>query len=497
MATETYNDDNITKLGSTKIYIISSSDARYFPNLKTWKWSSELPFNSYSIKETDLRRKTATITTPTRIDLTQARVFVKIVSPLHENFIGVILSKEYTRNTDGTHTYQCQDLSRLYQSKREFILNGKVTLYRFLKTLLSDNNVGVNANITDATKKSWANIWSGLRPLDYYKGSFLDNPIKLNMLAQKPKLVIRNKSVMDVILEVCAANSYTDIYWSSDGVLQIKPISLKEWQQTGLILTNHESLGSADFKFDTTNAISEVRITGEGKSGNQLGTNVTSKQLISLNLNAFFGSIGATTSDPANQNNTNKTSSSSKTSNKSTNKKKDNPYGTKKKYLLIDGDGGESLSFLKSIAEHIAKNTTGWKIDVDNNIGPGAHSRNKGKVKNGCYMPVYNGLCAGTINEMPASYYGGLIKKNGSVLCPAWDTHTWTSSKMKQYRTDISKIKYLNRAWDDNFSPSGFKGISNPSNFMNKNGIKYCVGDTAKKIAEQFLAGGWVAYNKK
>ena len=112
-------------------------------------------------------------------------------------------------------------------------------------------------------------------------------------------------------------------------------------------------------------------------------------------------------------------------------------------------------------------------------------------------MPVYNGLCAGTINEMPASYYGGVIKKNGSVLCPAWDTRSWTSSTMKQYRKGFTKLSYLKRAWDDNFSPSSFTGISNPAKFMTKNGIKYCVGDSAALIAKQFLAGGWDAYNKK
>ena len=97
---------------------------------------------------------------------------------------------------------------------------------------------------------------------------------------------------------------------------------------------------------------------------------------------------------------------------------------------------------------------------------------------------------------MAAKYYGGVLKSKGSVLAPAWYTADWTSEKMKQYRNDISKITYLKRAWDDNFSPRSFKGMSSPAKFMNKNNIKYCVADTTDKIVNQFLHGGWDVYHE-
>lgn len=169
-----------------------------------------------------------------------------------------------------------------------------------------------------------------------------------------------------------------------------------------------------------------------------------------------------------------------------------NPYKTKYRTVIIDADGGFTKAFLNDVAGKLRK--AGWKVIVKG-IGPNQHSINYKKVKNCVYMPFYNGLCAATIQEMTYSYYGGLIKSNHGVLTPAWYTNNWTSKKMSQYRNDITKIKFLKRAWDDNFSPASYKGLSYPAKFMTKNKIKYCVGDTSYKIVEQFLFGGWVAHH--
>ena len=171
---------------------------------------------------------------------------------------------------------------------------------------------------------------------------------------------------------------------------------------------------------------------------------------------------------------------------------KNNPYKTKYRHVYIDADGGFTKAFLNDIASKLRK--AGWKVTVYG-IGPGQHSKNYKKVKNAVYMPFYNGLCAATIKEMTYKYYGGVLKKNKAVLAPSWYTDQWVSEKMSQYRNDITKIKYLKRAWDDNFSPSKFKGLSEPAKFMTKNNIKYSVGDTTYKIVEQFLYGGWDAHH--
>lgn len=182
----------------------------------------------------------------------------------------------------------------------------------------------------------------------------------------------------------------------------------------------------------------------------------------------------------------------SKASSKVTSNLRKNPYGTRRT-VIIDADGGFTKAFLNSVASKLRK--AGWKVIVKG-IGPGQHSINYKLAKNCVYMPFYNGMCAATIKEMTYSYYGGVIKRNKAVLAPAWYTKEWTNPKgMLPYRYDITKMKFLKRAWDDNFSPSNFKGISYPAKFMTSHGIKYCVGDTSYMIVEQFLYGGWVAHH--
>jgi len=493
--TEVITSEDFVNPSLSHIYITNVSNATFSYNLtlKNFTHWYEIPFVKYQIKETDMRRKTASFTTNWDIDLTEGLIAIKIVSPFHENFAGFILGKDYTQYNDATDAYSCQDMSRLYQSKTEIITQGDVTLYRLLKSLLTKCILSPTAKLTDNIKKEYKNIWSGLREMGMYQPSLFGNTIKTNMLSQAPRMVIKDTSIMDIILDICHANAYVDVYFSDDGVLQIEPISLEEWTNTGLILTDYAVRGESTFKFDTKNAITSVDI--KSTSDDKVGTVYGSQALTGLNLAAFFGQVYGSADNPnkSTKSTTTATTSTNNSTKKTTTNKSSNPYKTKKKYLLIDGDGGETKSFLNEIAKHIR--AAGWTVVVDGNIGPGAHSRNYKKVKNGCYMPVYNGLCAATIYEMPLSYYGGVIKKNGSVLCPAWDTHTWTSSRMKQYRNNISKISWLPRAHDDNFS--NISGIKNPANYMSKNGIKYCVADSAKKIANQFLAGGWVAYNKK
>lgn len=169
-----------------------------------------------------------------------------------------------------------------------------------------------------------------------------------------------------------------------------------------------------------------------------------------------------------------------------------NPYKTKYRTVVIDADGGFTKAFLKDIAKKLRK--AGWKVIIKG-IGPGQHSINYKNVWNAVYMPFYNGLCAATIKEMTYDYYGGVIKNHNSVLVPAWYTADWVSARMSKYRNDITKIKYLKRAWDDDFSAKSFKGLNNPAKFMTDNGIKYCVGDTTYKIVQQFIHGGWNAYH--
>ena len=92
------------------IFIGKMNDATLFPYM-TWvkdKTCSQIFYTKYNIKETDMRVKTATFTSPEFFDLTTGVFVVLISSKWHENFSGRILDVEYDEET-GLYTYQCQD----------------------------------------------------------------------------------------------------------------------------------------------------------------------------------------------------------------------------------------------------------------------------------------------------------------------------------------------------------------------------------------------------
>ena len=84
--------------------------------IDSWKNAKTLHYSKYQIKETDLRVKTATFSSPDYIDLTTGLYAVLISSRYHENFSGIVLDVDYDPST-GIYNYQCQDWSRTYMRK--------------------------------------------------------------------------------------------------------------------------------------------------------------------------------------------------------------------------------------------------------------------------------------------------------------------------------------------------------------------------------------------
>ena len=61
---------------------------------------------------------------------------------------------------------------------------------------------------------------------------------------------------------------------------------------------------------------------------------------------------------------------------------------------------------------------------------------------------IYGGADAGLIYEMGGTWFKSIVGKR-KVMC------LWIPPSV-----DISKLTYLERAWDDNYSPESFKGLS-------------------------------------
>ena len=489
---------NHIDLSDTYIYLAFLNNARaLFKGKEKWY---HIPFVKYNIRETDFRVKTASFTTPVMIDLTEGEILVKIVSTLHENFIGTVLSDEYVENKDGTYTYPCQDMSRQYMSKISLVSTGKSN-YRILQSLLTRNGISIKDKITKKNKKTWSSVLSGLRPLGKYEGKLYNNPISTNMMAQKPNLIIKNKTYMEAIRDICHANGYVDVYFDSKGILQIEPISIKDWQNTGLWLSTNEVM-KREFKFDTTNAISNVVINSSDEDylKGKNGSFYSSEKVIGLDLSVFFGFLQNSIDNP-NQNNNITVKGISNKNNKNTKKTSTNknPYNNKSKKIIVSADGG-SGGFKNSIVKLLKKD--GWKV-TDLGVGPATHSISYNKLSRNyaVNLTIYNGADPKTIDEPVTGWLKGKHEKYGVQLVQMFDTHSWTSTRGVYNKKGMKPFRYgdftgyrVPKAWDDNYSGASSGVLIKDLGAWYKKYRKrvlHCAGPSPKQAYNQFKVGGY------
>ena len=159
-----------TNIGFNEAHIYVTRPDNPRKSYVTWKKGmyGEWHWSKYQIKETDMRTKTATFTSPNYVDLTTGLYCVLISSPFHEDFGGVIISVEYDKDT-GLYDYQCQDFSRFYQSKFELVTNAKITLYQVLQFLITRGGINPFGKVTKKMLNEYKHELSGLRPAYQYE----------------------------------------------------------------------------------------------------------------------------------------------------------------------------------------------------------------------------------------------------------------------------------------------------------------------------------------
>ena len=469
-----YTRTNITQ-NKSFIYINRLGDARYDRVVDSAYWNESKKYNllvsytKYQIKETDLQQKTATFTSTDYYDLTTGLYTILISSPYHENFAGIILSVEYDKR-EGLYTYQCQDWSRLYQGKVNLMCSN-VSYYNILRTLISQRGVKLSNNPSKTQLKQYKKRLSGLRPLKYYNMGWWGNSKKFNPLEAKKKVLIKDKTYIEAIRDIVyGAGGYIKVYFSQNGVIQIEPYSRSEWLKNGIYVTTQE-LASEKFTFDTTNVITGVIVAS---NENKVGTGYSSKELVGLDLTAFFGDLGAEISNP------NKSTTSTKTS--TTKTTTENSVNGTPVHINTDriGSASQDQQMLKDLKKLLEKK--GYKVTLGAR-NPNAHYTEINKVKkNGIYFTIYGGLCAGTINEQCTSnhFWNVLKKKNAKMVIGHKEPNKTTKWRL------TNKLTWLPRAHDDNFSPRSFKGIKNPLKMMQNKGIGVATGLNAKEIASNF-----------
>jgi len=111
-------------------------------------------------------------------------------------------------------------------------------------------------------------------------------------------------------------------------------------------------------------------------------------------------------------------------------------------------------------------------------LGPNTHitALTSNIPKNALVVDIYGGADAGLIYEMASSWYKS-IKGSKKVF-----TVYWPTSKC------ITGLSYLVRAHDDNYSPSSFKGLAHPDQFLKKNGYDYIYSGVIANIVSAIAA---------
>ena len=456
----TYNANLVQNKTHIKISRIKDPQTlQYFD----WKNYDDIHWKEYEIKETDMRQKTATFTSPNYFDLTTGVYAVLITSPVHANFGGVILSVDYDEEK-GLYDYKCQDFSRFYQSKI-FLNASKKPLYRVLQLLISKCHFDIRKKPSKKFLKDYKQLLSGLRPASHYDQKLAGSTISFNPMTQKVSIRAKGKSLIELVRDlVYGTGAYIDVYFDTHGVLQIVPYHKKDLFESGLHLTTQE-IANRKFSFDTTNIITGVNIIGDGDKNKQY----TAKDLTNVDLSAFFGNLYSFIDNTSSTTSTSKKKTTSKKQS-TTVTNKDNPYGNKAKKIWIGADGG-SGGFTQEICRLLEK--AGWYVHYSGE-GPGVHSSDYYDVTSD-----YQGYCAPVLK-----------KKNVTVMF-MFDSRQWTNPNgMGPYRYGDFGNHVFHTAWDD---PSGYCTSMNATAFFKKHKAVYCASPTAKGMVDMFLKGGYFA----
>ena len=461
-----------------------SNASKTIKYIMDWSNAKKIPYSKYNIKESDMRIKTATFSSPQYLDLTTGLFAIRIVSKYHENFAGLVLDVTYNEKT-GIYDYQCQDFSRFYISQNEIIV-AKKPIWKILMALITQGKLKIGKKMS---RRGYENILSGFRGLSKYNQSLYPNQhYKGNPFTKNISLIARDKPTIEVIRDlVFSSKGYFDVYFNERGILQIEPLSKTDWENTGLHLSNQE-FSERKFKFSTTNAISGVRINGTDNKG---GKTIWSDDVLNkLNLSAFFGNITTSIANPI------QTSSSAKSTSNATNTNqgtinKNNPYGTKNKEVWVNMDdvGGrtQDLNYLNKVCELLRKN--GWKVH-NMGRGPNIHTLPEYfyQCKNGIWWTIDGGMDPGTIRHLGYdNWCAGHIMRNGgrTVFACMMD-----NTKKYWVEKGCDNFGDLHTAHDWGKSIDTY--LKWPAGYMAWSGLPFMTAKNhdAEGMVAQFLKGG-------
>lgn len=433
--------------------------------------TAEIQFQKYQIKETDMRIKTATFTSPQLFDLTNKIYAVYIISDYHENFGGVILKAEYDPDND-LYSYTCQDWSRKHMVASRIITtaDGEWNVYNLIIGLLTEHNKA--PPFPESLFKEKAELLSGLRAIEDYKQKPLEDKPEWNPMETKVSAVFEGKKIELIRQLVYQNGALVDVWYDMYGRVHIDPLDLGKWLTSGIYLTTME-MASWSQTFDTTNVVTEVKVLPSETLGE--ATKYTSKDLIGVDLSKYFGKQSTLISlGQQNQQNASTSNGLGISTSTPIMIDTDNIYGRSSDAKMLN----DCASVLRS---------KGYNVTIGG-IGPNYHVSDVNRCpQNGCLMVIYGGLCAGTFVDMASTYYQNMMKKRNIKVVVGITGPAYEMGMRGNKEKHLDNLTWLPRAWDDNFS--GISGLSNPGKYLKDHGFNYIYGKDGTDLGNQFAGG--------
>jgi len=435
----------MVKLTSPETYVRWCRYNKTNNEFTSWK---NMQWVKYSIKETDMRIKTMTFTSPEYIDLTQGFVQLNIFCDAHETFRGRILSVEEDEDT-GLWNYQCQDHNRTLNMKN-YAYSTNDTVYNLIKQLLE--------------RKGMAKL---LEPIEYYHQPDYNDIQNFNPMEKKINVIFDKIPTGNIIRSLIFDNNvFADFYFTTDSQPVIEPYNRDEWLGKGIYISTPE-LASYNMKFDITNIITSVFV----KSSEALKTSkeYNSSDLLGVDLSCFYGYMSSTIDNPV------KPTTSTGGGGGLVNVSKETP-------IIVNSDNiNGKANDQKMINDCVAGlKSKGYTSVIGGSINPDAKYHDINKVADGgVIFWICGGICAGTFRDTAAKYYKNLLGNRKLVygfLAPPIDD-------------DLDQLSYLGNAHDDNFT-TGSDGLKNPGDFLIDAGTPYVYGSNGGQLADNFANGG-------
>jgi hypothetical protein len=447
---------------------------KVYENDKKFNWYNcwEISFESYSIDESDFRNKTATFKSDMNLFVEGYSYAVKITSPTHETFSGIILKRN--KKPDNLNEYSCQDWNRLYMSKPQLTMKAKV--HNIIKKCL-----------TYCINKSWVD--NGLLAIKRYGDRRLGGATNTNGMKNIKNVKLKDKTCKEIIQDlVYGEKMRVDLHYNNTGIMKFTPRTDTQFMKSVADFDKTE-LVDYDYSFNTTDIITAVKLKNKTYTFGALFNNKKNPLYDFVNQKVEIESSIPTSTGNTATTNRNTSNNSNKTSNR--NDKQTNPYGTKNKevWVTMDNCWGHNTDnkFMNNLIKELKK--LGWKTHRYN-VGPGGiiPRHLPDKAKNGIWMVVVNGQDCEVFRHLGHDdfFKGMLLKRHmRPVLAFINIRESQRITKGGEY------YKHLGMAWDG--TGKGHPGLRYPAGYLAECGVPFFFtdkGNHPKQCAKLFDKGG-------